>query len=210
MVQSFIIGTGGFAAEVYEWLEASDNPFDFGGFVSKDSHDSSPIENAVCICDAELPSDQEINLYLAIGNPMTRKYVVESVLQVYPLAKFPNLVHPTAIIGNFTKMGKGNLILPYSILCPRSSIGSFNIMNLYSSIGHDAAIGNFCTLSPYATLNGSAECSDQVFVGSHATVASGVKLENAATLSANSLATKNIQAEGLAFGVPAKSLNSGK
>lgn len=208
-MKSYILGTGGFAAEVFEWLEAANQSIEFGGFVSKDRENSMPpLVNAACVSEEEMTRDSEISIYLAIGDPKMRSEVAQKISLSYPLASFPNLIHPTAIVSNNAQIGVGNLILPFSVICPKSRMGSFNILNLYSSLGHDVAIGDFCTLSPYATLNGSSECGDMVFVGSHATVAPAVKLERGSTLSANSLATKNIAAGGLAFGVPAKSLKA--
>ena len=206
-MQTFILGTGGFAAEVFEWLLAIGQCLDFGGFVSKNSEDAiSPLGSLPCICEEEMPRDFNIYIYIAIGNPKMRSDVAKNISKKYPLALFPNLIHPTAIVSTNAQVGAGNLILPFAVVCPRSRMGSFNILNLYSSIGHDGVVGSFCTLSPYATLNGASECDDMVFIGSHATVAPGVKLGRGSTLSANSLATKHVAAGGLAFGVPAKSL----
>lgn len=208
-MKSFILGTGGFAAEVLEWLMATSQYIEFGGFVSKHKEGSvAPLSNYSCICEDEISRDSEINIYIAIGDPKKRNEVANKISPRYPLASFPNLIHPTSIVSKHAEMGAGNLILPFSIICPKACMGSFNILNLYSSIGHDAVIGNFCTLSPYATFNGASQCGDMVFLGSHATVAPAVRLERGSTLSANSLATKNIPANGLAFGVPAKSLKT--
>jgi len=208
-IKTFILGTGGFAAEVHEWLVAGNQCIEFGGFVSKNKQVStSPIENYSCICEEEMPRDSGINIYIAIGDPKKRNEVALKILLSHPLASFPNLIHPTAIVSKSAQIGSGNLVLPFSIICPKSCIGSFNILNLHSSIGHDVVIGDFCTLSPYATLNGASKCGDMVFIGSHATVAPAVELERGSTLSANSLATKNIASGVLAFGVPAKSLKA--
>ena len=179
---------------------------EFGGFVSKANVDSPPLNGSPCISEDNLPIDSKIFLYIAIGDPAVRKKVSQVLSEKYPLASFPNLIHPSAIVSVDAQFDSGNLILPFSIVCPASKMGSFNILNIYSSVAHDSVIGSYCTLSPYATLNGGAQCEDMAFVGSHATVAPSVIMEKNSTLSANSLATKTVLANSLAFGVPAKSL----
>jgi len=208
-MKSFIVGTGGFAAEVYEWLNGTHAPIDFGGFVAKNRENAnSPLKNINCICEEDVPKISQVQIFIAIGDPWKRQEVATNIRKLCPLARFPNLIHPSAIVSEESHMACGNLILPFTIICTRSRMGSFNILNLYSSLGHDAEIGDFCTLSPYATLNGAAKCEDMAFIGSHATVAPGITLKHGSILSANSLATKNVAPNGLAFGVPAKSLKS--
>jgi acetyltransferase EpsM len=206
-MKTYIVGNGGFAAEVLEWVTAARSDCEFTGFVvASGSATGRPIYGHICIEENKLPRNEEIVVFIAIGSPPARRKVAERIKSQYSLALFPNLVHPTAIISYKAELGNGNLFMPYSIVCPGAKIGSFNILNIYASLGHDAELQSYCTLSPYATLNGSSYCADEVFIGSHATVAPGVRIERLATLSANSLATKPIPEGSLAFGVPAKAL----
>jgi sugar O-acyltransferase (sialic acid O-acetyltransferase NeuD family) len=207
LMKTYIVGNGGFAAEVLEWLMAAQNDCEFMGFVvASGSSIGGGLYGHMCIEENKLPANEEIVVYFAIGSPPARRRVAERIKSQYSLAIFPNLFHPTAIISDKAQLGNGNLFMPYSIVCPGASIGSFNILNIYASLGHDAELQSYCTLSPYATLNGCASCADEVFIGSHATVAPGVRIEKLATLSANSLATKLVSEGSLAFGVPAKFL----
>jgi sugar O-acyltransferase (sialic acid O-acetyltransferase NeuD family) len=198
----FVVGDGGFAAEVFNWVCSSVGRTP-DGFVVKDKLNSkSPIADAKSFVQDDLLSIKA-DLYIAIGNPSIRSRVAMELKQ-FSNFNFPNLVHSTAIIGQNIEMGQGNLLLPFSIICPLVKLGSFNILNLYSSIGHEGVIGNFNTLSPYATLSGCAHTEDLCFIGSHATLGPGVKMKNKSQLAANSFGSKDIPENGLAFGVPAK------
>ncbi|KAA6183934.1 acetyltransferase [Thiohalocapsa marina] len=201
-IDRFIIGSSGFAAEIFSWLSSSVDISSVSFVVGDREPLLSPVAEISCCRDSDLVGRSGF-AYMAIGNSELRQKIVANLKKKSRL-EFPNLIHNSAIVDRAAVLGEGNLILPNAIVCPMAKIGSFSILNLFASLGHEAKIEDFVTLSPYATLNGKAECKSFSFLGTHSTVAPGVTIGESATLSANSFANKNVPNKALAYGVPAK------
>lgn len=201
-IDKYIIGSSGFAAEVFSWLSCCSDVSSVCFVVGDDESLSSPLAAASCCRDTDLVG-RAGDAYVAIGNPKVRKSIVKRLKEETRL-EFPNLIHKSAIVDSSVVIGEGNLILPNVVVCPLAKVGSFSILNIFSSLGHESTIEDFVTLSPYATLNGNAECNSLAFLGTHSTVGSGVTVGESANLAANSFAKKSIPSKSLAYGVPAK------
>ena len=101
-----------------------------------------------------------------------------------------NLIHPTAVIGGYVKMGVGNIIMPMTHIGPHAEIGNDNFFTAKTSIEHHNILGSHCTFGPGVMTSGSVEIGDctkfgagifvepLVNIGSNCRIASGSILTN--------------------------------
>lgn len=109
----------------------------------------------------------------------------ELLINNIPIA---NVIHPTAIIGNFTSIGIGNLIFANSRIGPFAMVGNNNVISSFCSIEHHNSIGSHNTFGPTVVFSGSCTVGNQnrfgtgifiepnVKIGSNNIIASGITL----------------------------------
>ena len=93
----------------------------------------------------------------------------------------------------------------YTFLAVDAFLAEHTLLNTYASVGHDSSLGRSCVLSPGAVINGNVRLADQVLIGSNAVVTPGRQIHSKARLAAGSVTYRDIPAEALAIGNPAKS-----
>ena len=119
-------------------------------------------------------------------------------------AKFVNLIHPTAIIGRYSKMGLGCIFAHYSLLDTDTSVDSHVIVYPRGIVGHDSTVGEGTLLAPQAVLCGGCTLGRGIFIGANATVNENTVIGDYASLASGSVATGHIPAHAVMMGVPAR------
>lgn len=106
--------------------------------------------------------------------------------------EFPNIIHPSAIIGENVELGHGNYIGALAYVGPDCKIGNFNILNSSSVTEHDVKINSFNHLAPNSTLCGKIKIENNVFIGAGSTVVQNVSIASHTTIGASSLVISDI------------------
>ena len=201
-----IVGAGGFGREVLQWARDSwpDHAGRIAGFLSDDPRRLDGFSTGLTILGPvasyeKLPGDY---LLLGIGVAYSRRMVAESLTARN--AEFVTLVHPTAVVAESARIGRGSIVCPGAIVSDSARLGECVLMNYHASLGHDASAGDFAVLSPYATLGGGAAVGDDVFLGLHASVGPSVTVGSRSKVSANSCVLSNAPVDSLVYGVPGR------
>lgn len=205
-----IAGAGGLGREVHAWMKdwVEHNPgyviagfIDDGGLSLNGFHHYADILGTI---DGYQPAADEL-VICAIGKPSDKKYVVDKLLAKG--AAFFSLVHPTAVVGDNVKLGRGVLVCPRVVLSVDLVIGDFVTINSACTVGHDAQIGDFSTLSCQCDVTGGAVLEDEVFMGSRASVLPKVRVGKGAVVGAGSVVLRAVKPGSVVFGVPAKRIS---
>ena len=201
-----IVGAGGFGRELHSllWDCFSKDQYRFKGFLAKQKDELNGYDiDAPVLDDPDQyrPAAADVCL-LAVGHIGSRRRIVESLTGKG--AEFVSMIHPTALIADSAKIGKGAVIYPFASVSNRAVVDDFVCIHFYCLVSHDAKVGKYCYLSPYATLNGMSEVEDEVFMGTHSTVTPLRRVGHHAKISANSSAMRDVAPHNLLFGVPGK------
>lgn len=138
----------------------------------------------------------------AIGNPTAKLAVCERL--VARGARFTNLVHPSAVVGDRSTLGVGVIVCRLVTITVDAKIANFVTINLHSSVAHNAVIEDGCTLSDHCDVTGHAHLGRGVFLGSHASVLPHVQIGAFATVGAGSVAFRTVNPGETVMGVPAR------
>lgn len=209
MKKLFIVGAGGFGREVLQWAKDANRKscaWDIVGFISDDPHALTEVE-----CDYKILSDVEncipsvdVEYMIAVGAPKSKKTIVENLRAKG--ANFASLIHPTAQVSEFVKIGEGTIICPNAEISPNVKIGNFcTILN--AGIGHDVTVDDFTTISGGCFLNGGVAIGRGVFIGCGALIVPGKIVGDDAKIGIGSVVINNIPAGVSVFGNPAKRIN---
>jgi sugar O-acyltransferase (sialic acid O-acetyltransferase NeuD family) len=118
--------------------------------------------------------------------------------------KVETLTHPNASVCVTSTIGKGSQLLCQSLVAADSFLGESCIVNHQASIDHECFIGNGVHLAPSSTLCGCVSLGDNVMIGAGAIVLPRVNIGENTIVGAGSTVTKNLPANVVAVGSPAR------
>lgn len=122
--------------------------------------------------------------------------------------QLPVLIHPSALIASHVEIGGGSVILAGAIVGTACSIGKNVIINIGAAISHDCVIADHAVVSDGAHVTGGVELGEGVLIGAGATVLPYVRIGPHSIVAAGAVVTKNVEADVIVAGVPAKVLRS--
>lgn len=196
-----IAGSGGFARET-KWLidrvNCCDKMWNFLGYISMETGQKDVIGGDDYVINAQ----EKLYVALAIGNPQIRQAIYEKYRKNKRIC-FPNLIDPSANIGDSVRMGDGNIVCAGNVFTVDISIGCFNIINLECTVGHDVQMGNFNTVNPGTNISGNVIIGDLVEMGTGTKIIQDKQIGNGAVIGAGTVIIKDIPCNAVAVGVPA-------
>lgn len=140
---------------------------------------------------------------LGIGSPVVRQRLAQKMAALG--GEFTSCVSPKAAIGAFNnRLGQGVSIMTGVVVTNDVQLGDGVLINLNCTIGHDVQIGAFCELSPGVHLSGNVVLGEKVVIGTGAVLLPGVVVGDNTVVGAGSVVTKNLEANVVAVGAPAK------
>lgn len=141
---------------------------------------------------------------LAVGDNKIRQKVADRI--VSKNKKLLNIVHPSAIISNYTTFGNGNFVAANVAVNPLAKIENNCILNTGCIIEHECVIENGVHIAPGAVLAGNVSVGKSSFVGANSVVKQGVKIGNNVIIGAGSVVIHDIPDNETWVGNPAKKL----
>jgi sugar O-acyltransferase (sialic acid O-acetyltransferase NeuD family) len=208
MKKLIIIGTGGHAKVVFSI--AHKLGYEVIGFFDDINIDKKTFMDRMVIHKWEELFDQyagNIKIVVAVGNNFNRQKLVEKI-QINSNFSFVSLIDPETIISHDVQIGKGSVIMPGSIINIGTQIGDHCIINTGAQLDHGCFMDNFSSLGP------GSICGGDVHIGRYSAVCLGAKViekvvvGHNSILGANSLLLKNLESNSLAYGSPAKVVES--
>jgi sugar O-acyltransferase (sialic acid O-acetyltransferase NeuD family) len=117
---------------------------------------------------------------------------------------FLNVIHPSAIISETSKLGEGVTIFPGVVINTNTTIGDNSIIATGSTIDHETVIGNNVLISAGVTIGAYAKINDGALIALGAKVISGVNIGKNAVVAAGAVVIDDVFADQTVYGIPAK------
>ncbi|AFZ00165.1 acetyltransferase [Calothrix sp. PCC 6303] len=150
---------------------------------------------------AEIECDRS-QWIVAIGNNQIRRHIAKK-LDNYGYS-FTTAIHPSAQIGCGVEIASGTVIMSNSVINTDSKIGNHVIINTGATIDHDCIIEDYCHISPGCHLCGTVKLGKGVFLGVGSKVIPNIYIEEYTTCGAGSVVVTFLPSRCLAYGCPAK------
>lgn len=204
MKQIIIIGAGGHAAEIDEYIQmiigsSLIEPIQVVGFIddNPDSYSQYQFSAPFLGSIKEHKIDSTKFYVIGIANLLYRKEIVTRFLNEN--ATFITLTHPTAYVSPSSKIGIGVVIAPYVNIGPNAVIGDFTLLNSRTSIGHDTKVGDFNFISPNVSFSGFTVVGNENLFGINSATIPGIKIGNNNKIAAGMILDKNVEDDTVVF-----------
>lgn len=204
-----IVGAGGFGREMAQIIEDINNvemTWNVLGYIddNEDALNGYPTEYRILGTIQDwVPKDDQYYA-CAIANPEAKKKVTDYLKGKG--AKFASIIHPTAIIGKFNRIGEGFIAYPNAVVTSNVTIGNF-VALLSSAVGHDAVVGDFTTICAFSDITGGCHIGSYVWMGTHSAVIPGRTLGDHVFVSAGSVVMTDFPDSVKVLGNPARKMN---
>lgn len=145
---------------------------------------------------------------VAIGNNRIREEMQQQLVAAG--AKLVSVVHPNAVISDKAMIGAGTVVFANAVVNACASVGAGCIVNTGAIVEHDCVVGNFAHISPNAVLAGGVNLGVGAWVGACVSVRQLIEVGANAVVGMGAVVTRNVPADTVVVGNPAKPLNPRK
>ncbi|MCG3860927.1 acetyltransferase [Psychrobacter sp. Ps5] len=139
---------------------------------------------------------------VAIGNNKIRQRKLQQLESAG--AEIITLIHPSATVSRYTKIGLGSVVVAGAVINPDCNIGEGVIINTCSSVGHDCTLGDAVHICPGARLAGGSEVNDRAWIGVGSSVRQLIRIGSDAIVGAGAAVVQDVLPNITVVGVPAR------
>ncbi len=204
MTEIIIIGAGGHAAEIDEYIKHSQRvtgelQFKVIGLLDDNAENykrykfSAPLLGNV----KDHLIIQGIQYIIGIAGLQFRRPIVYRFLEAG--AVFATVIHSNAYLSESASIGTGSIIGPNANIGPNVRIGNFTLVNARCSMGHDTTIGDFNFISPNVCLSGFTVVGDENLFGINSATIPGIRIGNRNKIAAGMVLDQNIGDDSTVF-----------
>ena len=124
------------------------------------------------------------------SNINQRKHIYEQIRESnIPIA---NIIHPSAVVGNFFKIGFGNIIFANVRIGPFVEIKNNNVISAYCSFEHHNFIDSHNTFGPGVMTSGSCTIKNENKFGTRIFIEPKIKIGNNCLISSGVILRQNV------------------
>ena len=195
-MNTYILGNGNFAQELFESTFITKNKYNFSGFITLNGDKAFVIsEQGVQLFD----NPKEAAFVIGTQNPYWRNKFISHFKLFYKVNKvhFPNIYNEKAHISKTAIIGVGNVFTPFSCVSGIAQIGDFNSFSNYSSVYNKSKIGNNNIFSPYVGIMNKCCVGDNNIFHPNSVVTENITIGSDNIVSAGECVFDNVNNEEL-------------
>lgn len=116
----------------------------------------------------------------------------------------PVLIHPQAVVDRTATVGRGTFVCAGAIVGVEARIGENCLINTGAIIEHETVVADGVHVAPGCRVGGRVRVGEGVFLGIGSTVKDKISIGSGSTIGAGSVVVRDIPADVVAYGVPAR------
>ncbi len=145
---------------------------------------------------------QDDEEYFVVPTTPKKAVLIEYLKKTYDL-RFSQLIHPTAFVSRYAKIGQGVFIGAMSVIGPGCVLKDHVFVNRGVTVGHDTVLHEYVRLNPGSNIAGHVVICEGGMVGLGANVIEELVIGKGAVVAAGAVVIKDVQEKTLVAGVPA-------
>lgn len=210
MISLLILGAGGTARDVLDWLPAltsAGREYRCLGLLDDDPAKLGTDVGGVTVLGALPDAGRWADAVIvdALGGPRSYRRRAEMIGRTgLARSRFVTLVHPTAVVSPHADIGVGGLIYPFSMIGPGVRLGDHVTVLSHGSINHEASIGDGSILAAHVVLAGGVTVEDHCYLGAGARIRQGVRVGTGAMVGMGAVVLHDVAPGTTVAGNPAR------
>ena len=188
----FILGSGGFAHELADYMEDPFKKATKGRFGSESQSDVFFVDDnnddVLSVKEYREKIKSLDGTYYSImgsGQCDVKMNMKDEIAE--PIISW---VHPRAV--KLGTVGPGSVLAPGAVLASNAVLGKHVLCNYNATIGHDTIVGDYSVISPNASVGGNCVLGEGVYIGSNACIREKVRIGDGAVIGMGAIVTKDV------------------
>ena len=138
---------------------------------------------------------------VAIGDNKSR--LAKSHKFSYDGLQLATLIHPRAVISEFSKIREGTVVFANAVVNPFASIGLACIINTGAIVEHDCILGDGVHISPNALVAGNVTIGTESWICAGVCISNNINVGSNCIVGAGGVVLRDMPNNVLAAGIPA-------
>mgnify|MGYP001284671078 CR=1 FL=1 len=147
-------------------------------------------------------------LYTLISIKMNHKFIHKLHEMDIPDERFATIIHPTAVISKFAKIGNGVSIHPLVNLGPNVTIGNHVQIYAQSLVGHNSTLENYSYVANNACISATVHLKPGAYLGINCSILENTIIGEWALIGMGSVVIKDIADFNKVVGNPSRIIGS--
>lgn len=148
--------------------------------------------------------------YSLISIKLNYKYLSKLTDLEIPEERFATIIHPTAVISKFSKIGYGVCIQPFVSVGPNTQIGNHVQIFAQSLIGHGSKLEKYSYVANNACIGADVHLKEGAYLGTNATTLEFITLGKWSVTGIGAVVLKDVEDYAKVVGSPARVIGSTK
>ncbi len=140
--------------------------------------------------------------YFVVPTTPKKSLLIEFLKKNYDL-RFSRLIHPSACVSRYAKIGQGVFIGALTAIGPGCVLMDHVWVGRGVTIGHDTVLHEYVRLMPGSNVAGHVEIFDRAMVGLGANVIEELVIGKGAVVAAGAAVIRDVNEKSMVAGVPA-------
>lgn len=204
MQKVIIVGAGGHAAEIDEYLRYSREKKGTGAPTVEGLIDDNPDSHTLYRFSAPYLGSikghtvrHDAGYLLGIANLDYRRQITEMLLERG--ARFVRFVHPDTYVSASASVGQGVIVAPNANIGPNVIVGDFTLINARCSLGHDTRVGKYNFIGPNTCFSGFTTVGDENLFGINSATIPGITVGSRNRIAAGMVLDKPVGDDSTVF-----------
>jgi len=199
------------AVQVIEAINRSQPSWDLRGFLDDDPAKLKQTLGGYPVLGPldEILAQPDSFLLAVPGRPEAlplRRELLKKIAQLVPPARLATCIHPSAALGPGWTMGYNTLLMNNVVLTASISLGNNVIILPNSVIAHDCRIGDNTIIGSTVSISGGVTVGANCYIGTGAKIIQEVTIGEGSIIGIGSVVLKDIPANSVYAGNPARFL----
>ncbi|MBX3228138.1 MAG: acetyltransferase [Labilithrix sp.] len=160
------------------------------------------VDGLEVIGPSRLLAESPARVALGIGHSPIRERIARECLELG--CTLVTAIHPSAVVAPNVTIGAGTVVMALAVVNVAARLGRGVVVNTGAIVEHECVVGDFAHVSPRATLGGKCRLAELAQLGIGATMLPMTSVGPRSVIGGGALVARDIPADVVATGVPAR------
>ncbi|MFD2563558.1 PglD-related sugar-binding protein [Aquimarina rubra] len=162
------------------------------------------------VVDQYLEDENVFFFYTLISTKLNHKFLHKLLDLEIPDNRFATIIHPTAVVSKFAKLGYGVCIQPFVNIGPNVEIKNHVQIYAQSLVGHGAKLDNYSYVANNACIGADVHLKEGAYLGTNCSTLEFISLGKWSLIGIGSVVLKDVPDYTKVVGNPSREIGTTK